>query len=38
MSANSRRVKTYVILAAVFVILLNLILLFNLPDFFGGLF
>ncbi|KUG27278.1 hypothetical protein ASZ90_002871 [hydrocarbon metagenome] len=38
MSANSRRVKTYVILAAVIVILLNLMLLFNLPDFLGGLF
>jgi hypothetical protein len=38
MSDNRRLVKTYVILAAALVIVLNLILLFNLPNFFKGLF
>lgn len=37
MSENRRLVRTYVILAAVLVIVLNLILLFNMPAFFKGL-
>ncbi len=38
MSSNRRLVQTYVILAAVTVILFNLLLLINFPDFFRGLF
>ncbi len=37
MTSNRRLVQTYVILAAVAVILLHLILLFDLSDFFKGL-
>lgn len=38
MSSNRRIVQTYVILAAVTVILLNLLLLINFPELFKGLF
>lgn len=37
MSDNRRLVKSYVILAAVLVIVLNMILLFHVPDFLKGL-
>ena len=37
MSHNRQLAQTYVILAAVLVIVLNLILLFHVPDFLKGL-
>jgi hypothetical protein len=37
MNGNRRLVRTYVLLAAGLILVLNLILLFNIPEFFRGL-